>query len=443
MIDLTLLTLAEAADGLATGAFDAIQLLHDYERRIEAVDERIHAYLARTPHQAHAAAEAAAARAANDERLGPLDGVPIAIKDNIDVVGVPTTNGFAHAAMPEADAVVIANLRAAGAVILGKLNMHEGALGATTDNPHHGRTENPWAAGHTAAGSSGGSGAAVAGRLAAATLGSDTMGSVRLPAAYCGVVGLKPSFGVVPNEGVHLLTDGLDHVGPLARTVADAALMLDGMTGARIGTPAVADLAGLRVATLSNYGAVEIEPDIAAGFQAALTRIDGAGGWIEERTLAGYQPHDARRAGLLMIEAEGWVLHESAIVQRRAAYSLEFLKMLEYGRDVAAPRLTRATITVRRVARAFDTLLADVDVLAAPAAAQVAFPFGAPVPVNQADLTALANFSGAPSISLPMGLSGDHLPMSLQLTAARGQDRRLLDIAQAVEAVLPSIGLPG
>ena len=136
------------------------------------------------------------------------------------------------------------------------------------------------------------------------------------------------------------------------------------------------------------------------------------------------------------------MLHESGIVQRREAYSPAFLAMLEYGRDVAAPRLARAAMTVRRVARAFGDLLAEVDVIAAPAAAQVAFPFGAEVPVNQADLTALANFAGVPSISLPMGLSGEGLPMSLQLTAAVGRDRRLLDIAAAVEAVLPSIGLP-
>ncbi len=437
MTDLTQLTLTAAGDGLAAGDFDAVELLAAYEARIAAEEGRIHAYLARTDGQARSDAEASAARARDGARLGPLDGVPIAIKDNIDVAGVVTTNGFAHGVMAARDADVVAKLRAAGAVVLGKLNMHEGALGATTDNPHHGRTENPWAAG-----SSGGSGAAVAGRLAAATLGSDTMGSVRLPAAYCGVVGLKPSFGVISNDGVHLLTDGLDHVGPLTRRVADAGLMLDGMTGTRVGPPLAAELAGLRVATLANYDSVEIEPDIQAGFAAALTRLSGAGAGVETHTLAGYDPRGACRAGLVVIEAEGWVLHESGIVQRREAYSGEFLKMLEYGRDVAAPRLARAAITVRRSARDFTALLGEVDVVAAPAAAQVAFPFGAEVPVNQADLTGLANFAGAPSISLPMGLSSAGLPMSLQLTAAPGADRRLLDIAAAAEAVLPSIGLP-
>ena len=440
MADLTALTLGEAARGLDEKSFDALDLLEAYLKRIDSRDGTIGAYLARTDEAAREAAVAASVRAG--ARLSPLDGVPIAIKDNIDVRGVATTNGFAHAAVAQADAAVIANLRSAGAVILGKLNLHEGALGATTDNPHHGRTENPWKAGHTPGGSSGGSGAAVAGRLAAAALGSDTMGSVRLPAAYCGIVGLKPSFGVIPNDGVHLLSASLDHVGPLARTVGDAGLMLDAMTadGVRGGNSATLD--GLRLATLSNYDEVDIEPDIAAAFDAALEMLGGGGAMIERRTLEGYQPHDARRAGLLVIEAEAWVLHESGIVQRREAYSPEFLKMLEYGRDVAAPRLARAAMMVRGLAGAFDRLLEAVDVVAAPTAAQTAFPFGAPVPVNQADLTALANFSGAPSISLPMGLSSAGLPMALQLTAARGHDRRLLEIAATVEAVLPSIGLP-
>ena len=326
-------------------------------------------------------------------------------------------------------------------MFLGKLNLHEGALGATTDNAHHGRTQNPWRLGHTPGGSSGGSGAAVAARLAAATLGSDTMGSVRLPAAYCGTVGLKPTYGAGGQAGVHLLCPELDQVGPLARSVADVALMHAGMTGTAL-VPDAVSLEGLKVGLVDAFDEVEIDPEIAAAFEAALASMTAQGATVARLAMSDYQPTLARRAGLLISEADAWQLHHAAMARAPDAYSQEFTAMLCYGRDADPARVAGAREAVHDFGWRFRALLGEVDVVAAPTAPQTAFAFEAPVPVSQADLSALANFAGAPALSLPMGLSSQGLPMGLQLIAAPAAEARLLAVAAAVEALLPPLPLP-
>ena len=441
--DLTCLGIEAAARGMASGAFDAVELLEAYLARIERLDRRLNCYVTLTPETARAEAERAALRTRTGKRLGRLDGIPIAVKDNIDVAGLPTTNGLGWpaAVTPAADAAVVAGLRAAGAVLLGKLNMHEGALGATTDNPHHGRTGNPWRADFTPGGSSGGSGAAVAAHLAAAALGSDTMGSVRLPAAYCGVVGLKPSTGRYGQAGVRLLCPELDQVGPLARTVADAASLHWTMAGTAPET-ADAGFKGLRVGVVANFEDVALDADIANAFRSVLEGLSARGAAVRRFEVPGYQPTLARRAGLLMVEADGWHLHEAAIARWPEAFSPEFTGMLVYGRDAEPERVGRARQAVHELGAAFRALLAEVDAIVSPTAAETAFAFDTPAPPGQADLTAPANFAGAPALSLPMGLSSDGLPMALQLMTAPGAEARLLALAAAVEAQLPAIGRP-
>jgi aspartyl-tRNA(Asn)/glutamyl-tRNA(Gln) amidotransferase subunit A len=346
----------------------------------------------------------------------------------------------------------VRRLRAAGAVLLGKLNMHEGALGATTDNLHHGKTENPSRPGYTPGGSSGGSGAAVAARLCAAALGTDTMGSVRLPAAYCGVVGLKASFGIVGQRGLHLLCRELDCIGPLTRSVGDAGLMLAAMAGYDPDDPtslALADelvidspgteLEGLKVGILENYAEVETEVDVAAAFDRAIDLVRDSGAEIVSLALPDYAPTRARRAGLLVTEAEGWVIHEAGLLEAPTAYSPEFRGMLEFGRDIGAARLVKAQQTVHRLGFEVRRLLREVDLIASPTAAQTAFPFSEPAPANQADYSALANFAGAPAISLPMGLSGEGLPTALQLMGRPFGEAPLLAAAAAVAALLPAV----
>ena len=211
-----------AAAALAAGEATPSQLLDTYLERIEALEPTLNCFITITSDLARAQARSADRRHADRRPRSVLDGIPIGLKDNIDVAGIPTTNGTGRAVVADVDARIVTGLKDAGAILVGKLNLHEAALGATTDNPHHGRTVNPHRLGYTPGGSSGGSGAAVAAGLCLAAIGSDTLGSVRLPAAYCGVVGFKPSPRHGGCQGVAPLMPELDTLGPLARTVRDA-----------------------------------------------------------------------------------------------------------------------------------------------------------------------------------------------------------------------------
>jgi len=440
MTDLTALDLVAASEGLAEGRFRAADLTAAYLERIADRDRDLNCYVTVT---AAAAQEAAEASDRRDRRLGPLDGIPIALKDNIDVADTITGNGLGprNRAPAAADATVVAHLKAAGAVILGKLNMHEAALGATTDNPHTGRTENPWAPGYTPGGSSGGSAAAVAAHLCCAALGTDTMGSVRVPAGYCGVVGIKPTFGVVSTHGVAPLSWRLDHVGPLARSVRDAALMLDTMIaydaawpGARPAPPPepAGDWRHFKVARFGPLG--RLEPAVGAGFAQAVETLEGMGLAMGDALLPDFDASATRRAGLLVTEAEAAVALADERAQDSGAFSDALSGFLDYGLNLVAPRLVAAERAIDIFGHRFRGLFDDVDILVLPTAPQTAFAFADPVPVNQADLTAAANFAGCPALSVPSGLTEDGLPLALQMIAAPHREAQLIELAEAFEA---------
>ena len=449
MNDLTALPIGAASGRLARGEISSSDLADAYLARIAALDPALTCYLATRVEEARAEAQDSDARRARGERRGPLDGIPIALKDNIDVAGVPTTNGMGPRAetTPARDAEVTRRLRAAGAVILGKLNMHEGALGGTTDNPHHGRTQNPWRLGFTPGGSSGGTGAAVAARLCAAGLGTDTMGSVRLPAAYCGVAGLKPTAGVVSARGVVPLSWRLDTVGPLARCAADLGLMLAAMAGfdpehpgsveapgGPIGAiPGGEALAGVTFGIIKSLDRVEMDLDVRREFDRSIEIVEGLGGSIQRIELPGHDPAVARRAGLLVCEAEGAVIHERDLAAWPSAFSPGFRRMLEYGRDVSGARLVKAERAIEIAGFQLRRALRQVDLIASPTAPQPAFAFDAPVPAGQADLTAIANFAGCPAVSVPCGLGRTGLPIGLQLIGPPFGERALLAAASAFE----------
>lgn len=403
------------------------------EAALAAIDERnpdwhIVTHLDRAG--AREAAAASDARRAGGEALGPLDGVIVGIKDNIAVRGLPWTAGLsAHRErIAERDATVTARLRQAGAVIVGMLNMHEGALGATTDNPTYGRAANPCDPSRTPGGSSGGSGAAVAAGFVEAALGSDTMGSVRIPAAYCGVLGLKPGTGRVPRDGLEMLSPSLDTIGPLAADpgilAATYAAIEDPAPRHRPAWPAAAPVLGIP----AQLADIETEPEVAAAFDSARASFEAAGCRIRDIDLAGWDPGRARRGALLLVEAEGAVALAD-LLDRPGALSPELAALLDYGRRLSSARVVDGIARMRQAAEAARAAMGEVDMILMPTTPQRAFEHGGAVPPGQADLTGLANFAGLPALTLPVA-TPDGLPAGVQLVGPDNSEPWLLDLAR-------------
>lgn len=414
--------------------------------RIAGEEARLHAFIRVMPEEALAAARASDKALEHGVLSSVLDGRLVAVKDNIDIAGLPTTAGIGHYrnAVAHADAAVVTRLKALGAILIGKTNLHEAALGATSDNPWFGRCENPLRAGYTPGGSSGGSAAAVAAGLCELALGTDTMGSVRIPAAYCGVAGFKPTRGALSLAGVMPLAPTLDHLGLLAPTVADIARAWHALQGEGEMQTALG-FKGRRIGMLPELLGVEVADGVQRMMNEALACLRDAGAVLVEASL----PWDApatRRDAFLLCEVEGEVVHRAALASDPEGFSPALRKLLAYGARQDAATVAEAR---KRLSHAADTLnncLQGLDLLVLPTCPQAAFAHGAPVPVNQADFTVLANLAGAPALSLrwgrdaaglPQGREAAGLPLGVQLIARPGMDALLLRLGSLLEALRP------
>jgi aspartyl-tRNA(Asn)/glutamyl-tRNA(Gln) amidotransferase subunit A len=363
-----------------------------------------------------------------------LEGLPLAVKDNIDVAGMPTTAGMAtrRGQIAEKDAEVVRRLRAAGAILLGKLAMHEGALGADNDNPHYGRCHNPHRRGHTPGGSSGGSAAAVAAGLVPLALGTDSMGSVRIPGAYCGVFALKPSLGRVPSEGVVPVSARLDTVGWLARSARDLNLLL----------PLLADESPpppprWRPSLLALWPSGGCESAVLEGFRRALLACRQLGHPLKEAALPDPQRLSCwRRAGLLLCEAEMLIVHERDWRERPELFSPRLAALLRFAEGKGAADLARALLRIDEARAYVFRLLAQAEVLILPATPQRAFPFGAAIPADQADYTCLASLAGCPAVAVPLFPEDGGLPCAVQLLGKPGREAALIALAEALAQAL-------
>lgn len=447
-LDLLMRPATELGRMLASGELTSETLVGQTLAAIDARDGEINSYISIQRETALAQARESDARRKAGAPLSAIDGLTVAVKDNIDVAGAVTTGGLAipQSAEPAAeDAFCVAKLRAAGAVLIGKLNMHEAALGATNDNPHHGKCYNPTRAGYTPGGSSGGSGAAVAAGLCAFSLGTDTMGSVRIPAAYCGVSGVKPSRGAVSIDGTVILSRKLDNIGPLARTSEDLGLILPIMAGfdpscaesremvlPALDQPATAYRFGVATA-LEGIG---VEGEILAAFYGVCETLGGHKIKLEPKPFAGFDLGATRRAGLLICELDMALFHQQNLADHPEYFSPELRKMIDWGLSRSALDLCKADWKLDAAVVKVNELLAGVDFLLLPTAPQCAFPFTDPTPVGQADLTSIANMAGNPAISIPMGLNSDGLPMGLQILGRQGSDLQLIEVAQQFAALL-------
>jgi len=374
------------------------------------------------------------------------EGLNWAAKSNIAVKGLPWTAGCEayRDRIADRDASVIASIRESGGTVLGTVNMHEGALGATTDNQAYGRTQNPWQTGITPGGSSGGSGAAVAAGLCDVALGTDTMGSVRIPAAYCGVQGHKPTTGLVSDDGVIPLSTSLDHVGPLARNVETlwtAMHILAGWSQDTVLEPRALD--GLKIGVWTGGQAVTLTPGVELGVAAAVDTIKAAGALTSDFVPPVYDYSRSRRSGLLVSEIEG--AKEHGVTQdgpRPEGLSDVFYQLLHWGVRQSAEKVEAAYDHIQQVHSAAANAWQDVDFIIAPSAPQEAFAFDMDAPANQADFTAWADFARLPAAALYCGLNEAGLPLSLQVIGPEGRDRDTLRVAAALEALFGQPPMP-
>ena len=436
-VKIAALGVTELASAFRDGALSPVDAYDAYAARIKTYNPALNAFLDLDP-AAAAAAAASAARWRKGAPLSAIDGVPFGVKANIAVAGLRWHGGIGayREQIAKDDAGVVARLRAAGAVPLGTLNMHEGALGATTDNPHFGRCYNPWGENVTPGGSSGGSGAAVAAGLCAFALGTDTMGSVRIPSAYCGVAGLKPSYGAVSGEGLIDLSPTLDHIGPHARSAGALQAVFPLMTGKDIHPVS----RPLRFGIAAWDGAVDVEPVVASAFEKATSQLEQLGA-ATRIDLSGFDFGALRRRGLLISEVEGWRAHEKPLAADPSGFSDDFRGMLEWGAKQPKEKIDAAYAAVNEAGDRLLAFFGEVDVIVTPTAPQGPFSFGEPVPANQADFTCIANFAGAPAVAVPASVEGAP-PASIQFLAPRGNDHIALAAAVAFEKARGPAPLP-
>jgi 2-dehydropantoate 2-reductase len=366
---------------------------------------------------------------------GPLHGVPVAVKDNIDVRGVVTTNASMVAVPPPAaqDARVVARLRDAGAELLCKTNLLEYAAGSV--NPAFGMTYNPHDETRTSGGSSSGSAALVAAGVCDYALGTDTGGSIRIPASYCGIVGLKPTFGLVPTAGVFPLSATLDHVGTLTRTVPQTAALLGVITGRRY---TLRPVDRLRLGVLRRQvDDPDLVPAVRARVEEAIARLDAAGFELVDVDVPELDLVDEAFGAIVLREA--WEVHRTLFERERDGYGPGTRALLELGSEVGEDAYRAALADKERVAGAFASALEQVDILVGPTAAYAAPaedpPVGTPEGDVEARYTAPYNLAGVPAISLSCGVVEGKLPVGLQLAAAFGEDELLLSAARVYEGV--------
>jgi aspartyl-tRNA(Asn)/glutamyl-tRNA(Gln) amidotransferase subunit A len=437
-----------------------VEVVQAYLDRIEALDGKLRAFITVCRDEALAAAKTAEAAVMRGESLGPLHGIPIGFKDLFATKGTRTTGGSKILAewIPEEDATVVARLKAAGAIVLGKLNLHEFAYGPEGLNVHFGNAWNPWDA-HThriAGGSSSGSGVAVAAGLTAGALGSDTGGSIRIPAALCGLTGLKPTYGRASRAGVLPLAWSMDHVGPMTRTAADAAVLLEPMAGHDPRDPTTSDLPvpdyraaltgdirGLRVGVLRAFFLESAGLVLRQAVEQAVKRLEEQGARVEEVRLETVA--HASGASFAIVGAEALAYHEEWMKTRPDDYGPDVLDRLRLGAFVSATQYLKAQRARRLIRQEVDALLADLDVLVAPVTPIVATPVGQTEVVVEGGrqdvrsslirLTRVFNLTGHPVCALPCGFTVAGLPMGMQIVGRPFDEATILRVADAYQRV--------
>lgn len=453
MIDALNLTLREAAAAIRTKQLSPVELTQLALARITADEPKLNAYVCVTQDQALAAARQAESEITAGHYRGELHGLPVAVKDLYDMAGIPTScsSKVRHDQQPaEADSACVERLQRAGAVIVGKAHTHEFAYGAVTPT-----TANPWNLEHIPGGSSGGSAATVAARGCFMAMGTDTAGSIRIPAAVCGIVGLKPTYGRVSRFGVASLSWSLDHAGPLTRTVGDAAASLGVLAGYDPRDPGSADVPvgdylaeleagveGLRIGVPRNFFFDHVDADVARNVRDAIERLKADGAQIVQIDVPLADQILPVEFGLMLPEASSY--HYKMLRERAELYEEDVRIFLELGAMVPATDYIAALRQRTRVQAAWKRLFEGLDAVIAPTVpapaarrdqASVRWPDGTDEAVVNVfvRLTSSANVTGLPSVAVPCGFSANGLPTSFQVIGRPFKEARILRIARAYE----------
>lgn len=439
--DLLFAPITEIAARYRDGSLSPVTLTEQTLARIDALNPTLNAFITVTHDLALAQAHRAADELRSGRDRGLLHGIPIALKDLIDTAGIRTTCGSRILAghVPAHSAAVADHLAAAGAVLVGKTNLLEFAYGIV--HPDVGPTWNPWDTTRTAGGSSGGSAAAVAAGLCCAAVGTDTGGSIRIPAAYCGVAGLKPTYGLVSTQGIFPLSWSLDHAGPIARTSADAALLLDALLGRPPAAVTPSDLHGLRLGILTEHRTgPEMEDAVLQAFDAACRDLANAGAVLRPVSIPDL--HLADDALFAVLGPEASAIHDRWLHERPGDYAPLTRLQLELGYTVPALAHVRAQQYRRYLTRQLLTALQDVDAILSPTAPWVA-PHEDPAIADEAGAaegrrTGIYNLSGLPALTVNCGCGPGNLPIGLQIAAPPGADRLVLAIGASLETLRPN-----
>ena len=439
--DLAGLTLKQASDLLRTKAASPIQLTQACLQRIERYNLAFNAFITVTKDQALLAAREAEAEIQRGRWRGPLHGIPIALKDNIDTAGVRTTGAsqLFENRVPETDAEVARRLKNAGAILLGKLNLHEFAYGGSSNVTHFGTMHNPWAPDHVTGGSSGGAGIAVASDFCYAALGTDTAGSVRMPASHCGIVGLKPTYGLVSTRGVLTLSWSLDHVGPMCKTVEDAAIMMNIIAGfdelepTSVETPIPDYTRALRTPTSKLRLGIarrpffeNLDPEVAKAVEAAMAVLRK----ITATTVDVELPPTGNAATLWGSEA--YAYHKVWITQSPEKYQPGTRAQLQRTANANGGEYAQARRDLDLVRREIRKVFAKVDLLIAPTMKTPPALLSAPGGGGGNNNVAFDMY-GVPSISVPCGFTSSGLPIGLQISGAHFAETNVLALAHAYE----------
>jgi aspartyl-tRNA(Asn)/glutamyl-tRNA(Gln) amidotransferase subunit A len=451
MTDLAYLTVAEAAELLRAKKLSPVEYAKALLDRIETHDSEVNAFLRVTPELALEDARRAEAELMRGDWRGPFHGVPYGLKDIVDYAGLPTT---AHSKILQdnlaaTDAVVTQKLRAAGGVFMGKLSTHEFAIGGPSFDLPWPPARNPWNRDHFCGGSSSGAGVATAAGFLPAAIGTDTGGSVRNPASLCGVVGMKPTYGVVSRRGVMPLAFSLDHVGPLTRTVRDNALMLDAIAGHDPLDPGSANCAtggytaelgrgvkGLRVGVIRHFYTRDMKADaeMTAGIEAAVKLLADLGAQVREINTAALG--DYATCNRTILTSEAFAIHEKWMRERPQDYGALARERLMAGAFVRAADYVNATRIRRKLADAFHALFADMDVAVTACSMDPACRIDDPQAIEHTyarQARAPFNVTGSPAVSVPVGFSKSGLPLAMQIVGKPYSEALIYRVAHAYE----------